>query len=73
MLHVLLATAFTCNAAEFAVTIVWGPISRSASFGILQGRTYTNMVHVTDISSDVPLQLVTGGYYVGGYAVVRHC
>jgi hypothetical protein len=30
------------------------------------------MVHVTDISSDVPLQLVTGGFYVGGYAIVRH-
>jgi hypothetical protein len=37
---------------------------------VLQGKTFTDMVRVTDISSDVPLQLVTGGHYVGGYAVV---
>lgn len=45
---------------------------------VLQGRMFSDMVHVTDISSDVPLQLVTGGHYVGGYALVRtvsplHC
>ncbi|WIA36739.1 hypothetical protein OEZ86_008009 [Tetradesmus obliquus] len=36
-----------------------------------KGRMFSDMVHVTDISSDVPLQLVTGGHYVGGYALYR--
>lgn len=36
----------------------------------LQGKLYPHALQVDDISSDVPLQLLAGGYYIGGYGIV---
>lgn len=35
-----------------------------------QGKLYQHMLQVDDISSDVPLQLLAGGYFIGGYGIV---
>lgn len=36
----------------------------------VQGKPYHNMLQITDLSSDIPLQLLANDIYTGGYAIV---
>eukprot|EP00878_Enallax_costatus_P017273 GHUV01018141.1.p2 GENE.GHUV01018141.1~~GHUV01018141.1.p2 ORF type:complete len:378 (+),score=71.24 GHUV01018141.1:230-1363(+) len=47
------------------------PQVASATNATFRGKTYTDCLDVEDMTADIPLTLVTGGVYMGGYAIRR--